>query len=92
MLVLGRYSLCLEESTGIPHREREEQSLLAHEIAHSVESQHSTYKGKCSSRFLESYTSTDIAIRSCKIGRGCQSEGQLDREKDPYIHNIPAGD
>ena len=90
MLVLCCRGLWLEKPTGISHWEREEQSLLAHEITHGVEPQQPTHKGECSCRFLESYTSTDIAIRSGKIGRGCQRESHLNGEKDPYVHKVPA--
>lgn len=68
---LSRRALWLEKTTGISHGKRKEQSLLAHEVAHSVESQQSTDKGKCSRRFFESGTSTDVAIRGRKIRRGC---------------------
>ena len=68
---LSRRALWLEKATGISHGKRKEQGLLAHEIAHSVESQQSTHKGECSRRFLESCTGTDVAIRSRKIRRGC---------------------
>lgn len=78
----------LEQIASTSHRKIESQRLLAHQIAHGIETQHTRRECERTSRYTDGLCMCRLAVCCREVKRRDERKGHLDCEEDADVTEI----